>query len=656
MMLLGLLVGCLIDKDAYERRKDELTDGDGDGFAQEDDCDDADAAVSPDADELCNGYDDNCDGATDEDAVDAPAWYPDADLDGFGAGAATPVLACTPPAGAVSNALDCDDDAIGVNPSAEESPYDGVDDDCSGADLTDVDGDGADAAETGGEDCDDTSADAYPGAAEVPYDGIDQDCDGADAADLDGDGQSGEAAGGVDCDDGDADIYVEAPEDWGNGLVDNDCDGEVEDVRLEFGLEIWRGATAGGQAGRRLGALGDITGDGLAEYLVGAVYEGSLFSGGGAVYLVEGGAPSGDLGTANVLLPGGPSWYLPQVAVGGPDVDGDGTVDVLVSALGYEDFTGATFLVSGAEFAASASLTLPDAAFASVEGDSPGDLGGTGAAFVGDVVGDGGAYLAVSSLYASAGGYSSSGVVAVFDPRDLGSATVSEGLVVVPGPYDDAGIGNIVEAAGDIDEDGLDDYMVSVTYGDIAYVVPGGTTVSLPDDALFRLTGTGAGETCSVKMLGDVDGDGARDLGCIYLDDEVRVFTGLTAGAVRTVAEHSASINLGDGSLSFDLLDLGDLDGDGKSETYVPVMWHPELASSFAAVVFGDELSFRAEIDVADALLSAVSVRPNSLLGYRVARSADVDGDGGEDILVGAYSDDEGGTDAGGALTLPIPR
>ena len=71
MLLLGLLVGCLIDKDAYERRKDELTDSDGDGFAQEDDCDDADPAVSPDADELCNGYDDNCDGVADEDAADA---------------------------------------------------------------------------------------------------------------------------------------------------------------------------------------------------------------------------------------------------------------------------------------------------------------------------------------------------------------------------------------------------------------------------------------------------------------------------------------------------------------------------------------------------------------------------------------------------------
>ncbi len=657
MLLLSLLAGCLIDKDAYERRKDALTDGDGDSYAQEDDCDDADAQVFPGADELCNDRDDDCDGALDDEAIDAAAWYPDRDVDGFGAEGAAPTVACTAPGGHVANALDCDDDAIGVNPAALETPYDGVDDDCSGADLTDVDDDGYAAAAGGGSDCDDANAAAYPGAPEVSYDGIDQDCDGADADDLDGDGQTGEAAGGTDCDDTDAAVYTEATEDWANGLVDNDCDGEVEPVRLDFGLELWRGASAGGQAGRRLGALGDVTGDGLADYLVGAVYEGSLFGNGGAVYLVEGGRPPGDLATANVLLPGGADWYLPQVVEGGPDIDGDGVVDLVVTAAGYGDFSGAAFLVSGADFAASASLTLPGSAISLIAGDAPGDFAGTGAAFVGDVVGDGGEYLAVSSLFASAGGYTNSGLLAVFDPRELGSTTVSEGLTVVPGPYDDAGIGNIVARAGDVDGDGVDDYMVSVSYGDLAYVVPGGVaSPSLPGDAVFRLTGTGAGETCGVKMLGDVDGDGARDLGCIYLDDEIRVFTGLAGSPVRTVAEHSASINLGEGSLSFDFLDLGDLDGDGKDDTYVPVMWYAALETSFAAVVFGEDLSFRESVDVSDALLSAVSVRTNSSVGYRVARSADVDGDGAEDILVGANTDAEGGVDAGGVLAIPVPR
>ena len=47
--MLFLLVGCLINKDVYERRLAELTDADGDGFAMGDECDDDGAAVFPGA-------------------------------------------------------------------------------------------------------------------------------------------------------------------------------------------------------------------------------------------------------------------------------------------------------------------------------------------------------------------------------------------------------------------------------------------------------------------------------------------------------------------------------------------------------------------------------------------------------------------------------
>ena len=54
--------------------------------ANSDDCDDSDKTINPDADEVCDGVDNDCDGATDEnDAVDATVWYLDADGDGYGA-------------------------------------------------------------------------------------------------------------------------------------------------------------------------------------------------------------------------------------------------------------------------------------------------------------------------------------------------------------------------------------------------------------------------------------------------------------------------------------------------------------------------------------------------------------------------------------------
>ena len=103
-------------------------------------------------------------------------------------------------------------------PCFAEIPYDGIDQDCDGSDLTDVDGDG----HAPPADCDDADAARYPGAEEVPYDGIDQDCDESDADDLDGDGY----LLAEDCDDSLADVNPGAPEVC-NG-IDDDCDGTID--------------------------------------------------------------------------------------------------------------------------------------------------------------------------------------------------------------------------------------------------------------------------------------------------------------------------------------------------------------------------------------------------------------------------------------------
>jgi hypothetical protein len=60
-------------------------------------------------------------------------------------------------------------------------PYDGLDQDCDGVDLVDVDKDGYNStAVTGGTDCADNNPMIHPGAEEIPYDTVDQDCDGSD--------------------------------------------------------------------------------------------------------------------------------------------------------------------------------------------------------------------------------------------------------------------------------------------------------------------------------------------------------------------------------------------------------------------------------------------------------------------------------------------
>ena len=98
------------------------------------DCDDTDPAIHPMADETCDGVDANCDGAVTTGDGPTP-WYPDADGDGFGDASSTAVEACEAPAGHVSDASDCNDDAPAIHPAAPEQ-CDDIDWDCDGASDT----------------------------------------------------------------------------------------------------------------------------------------------------------------------------------------------------------------------------------------------------------------------------------------------------------------------------------------------------------------------------------------------------------------------------------------------------------------------------------------------------------------------------------------
>ncbi len=182
-------------------------DDDEDGYTEEQgDCDDWDPERSPASQEQgSDGVDHDCDGTADGDTSQ------DADGDGFTVGAG-----------------DCDDSRAGVHPDAFDG-IDGIDGDCDGA--TDDDGLALDADLDGvtvaGGDCNDGDLSIASGAPELADDGVDQDCDGIDLFDVDGDGDPSPAAGGQDCDDTRSDIYTDADEVC-DGL-DNDCDGSVDE-------------------------------------------------------------------------------------------------------------------------------------------------------------------------------------------------------------------------------------------------------------------------------------------------------------------------------------------------------------------------------------------------------------------------------------------
>ncbi len=269
-------------------------DADGDGTPSVYDCNEGNPDVNPNADEICDGIDNDCDGSVDQGAVDATTWFADVDLDGFG-DAATSVEDCAQPTGFVADSSDCDDTQDDTFPGNTEI-CDGIDNDCIGVvdagavDMTtwyiDADSDGFGDATTSVEacteptgyvadstDCDDAQEDTFPGSPEV-CDGIDNDCDGdADTGavdaltwyiddDLDGFGDDEKTAvactaptNGVtndtDCDDDDIDVFPGATEVCDG--VDNDCDGDADSDAVDR-LSWWLDSDGDG-----FGAVGTET-------------------------------------------------------------------------------------------------------------------------------------------------------------------------------------------------------------------------------------------------------------------------------------------------------------------------------------------------------------------------------------------------------------
>lgn len=74
-----------LDSDGIPNCLDSDADGDGVSVAGGD-CNDLDAQINPTQPEVCDSVDQDCDGVVDEGALDAATWYPDADVDGFGDG------------------------------------------------------------------------------------------------------------------------------------------------------------------------------------------------------------------------------------------------------------------------------------------------------------------------------------------------------------------------------------------------------------------------------------------------------------------------------------------------------------------------------------------------------------------------------------------
>ena len=372
--------------------------------------------------------------------------------------------------------------------------------------------------------------------------------------------------------------------------------------------------------GASVSTAGDVNDDGYSDVIIGSYgYNSST----GRAYIFYGGASMNS--TADVIMTGEASnnFFGYSVSDAG-DVNGDGFADVYVGAYGYSSSKGRAYLYYGG-------TSMNNVVDIFVTGESSLNFFGYSVSGGGDVNGDG-----FADMIAGAFGYNSSTGRAYVYTNTMTGEDIPD--VVVSGEAS-LNLGWSVSSAGDVNGDGYSDVIVgapgySLIQGKV-HIFFG--SPAMDSSADLTITGsTGFYFGISVSTAGDVNGDGYDDVivgakGLSY--GKAYIYYGgssMDGGADLTMVGEAANEELG-----CSVSTAGDVNGDGYSDVIIGAKGYSS-STGRADIYFGGA----SMNNVADVTMTGENV--NNLFGVQVSSARDVNGDGFDDVIVGAVSYNSG--------------
>jgi len=327
-------------------------------------------------------------------------------------------------------------------------------------------------------------------------------------------------------------------------------------------------------------------------------------------------------------------------------------------------------LISDRDCDASPSVAGLSGADYSFHGEAYFDNAGMGVSSAGDVDGDGLDDLLIGAPYYEAE-LEDAGAAYIILGKNLGSESsldLANSDYILLGDAPQGFAGYTLSGAGDVDGDGLDDLLVGAYNADAlqysgndrgaAYLILGKSlgseSVIELGDADYIFSGVDGGDWagCSVAGVGDLDSDGLDDIliGADHHSNEqgtAYLFFGSSLGTISEIdlryADHRFNGEQNNDFAGTSVSSAGDVDGDGLPDILIGA--HPRTeADRIGAVyiVLGSTIAVSSTIVSLgnDSDYKLIGAQAQDYTGWSTAGVGDVDGDGLDDVLVGAYHTD----------------